>query len=421
MKNDVVQLLAREAFTRPVNGTGDVAHYEYPSSRLQDVGYFILFFFGAAAFCVWTLRIYGRFLTKQYGWDDLFITLAMALSVAETVCSYYSMRLNFIGIHRYEIPPQADFVLGQRWGFVIQVLYVPILALVKTSVLLFLLRLGGQKQRVRLAIISLLTFNICQMVAMFVGCILQCTPIRYFWLSMLPGDAKPQGSCVNQSVFYIASAALTIFTDILVLMLPFWIFLGLSLPFKVRAAIIGVFALGAVVTAMSILRLAWLVEINYYQDVADPNVDFSYDIRFTYSAVETNLAIMTASVPALRPLFLKWFPNFFSGARSSGNQYTYAEEGFGNSTGTAKRSRGGTGVRNSIHGAFPLKDMRGRSEIRSHSPTISEEEIMTPNGILKTSEVAVQYGDIVPPTHLRDDSDTASSRFGHDTHVNGRF
>lgn len=165
---------------------------------------------------------------------------------------------------------------------------------------------------------------------------------------------------------------------------------------------------------MSILRLAWIVETSYFLDPTSPTYDPTYDIRFTYSAVETNLAIITASAPALRPLFLKWFPRFFSALKSSSNKYS--KDQYGRSTGTTtKRSRAGTGGPLSSHhhhhaNAFPLKDMKGaRSEIRGHSPTNSEEEIMTYNGILKTSEVAVHYGDREAKDAEREG---AASRFG---------
>ncbi|KAK7430393.1 hypothetical protein QQZ08_003141 [Neonectria magnoliae] len=346
MRHELVVSLAQEVYARATDDDAGSGNYAYPYSRLQHIGFFILFFFPALALFIWSLRMYGRFSTKQYGF-------------------------------------------GQQWNYIIQILYNPILAIVKTSVLLFLLRLGGQKKQVRLAIISLLAFNGALMVTIFIVCVFQCTPVNYFW--MRASTVKHEGTCVDTTAFYVATASLTILTDILVVLLPFWIFLGLKLPLKVRAAIIGVFALGAIVTVMSILRLAWIVETSYYVDPTSPDYDPTYDIRFTYSAVETNLAIITASAPALRPLFLKWFPRFFSALQSSGAKYS--KDQYGRST-TAKRSRSGTNIRSNHHnGPFPLKDIKGRSEIRSHSPTNSEEEIMTYNGILKTSEVAVHYAD----------------------------
>lgn len=125
--------------------------------------------------------------------------------------------------------------------------------------------------------------------------------------------------------------------------------------------------------------------------------DYSYDIRFTYSAVETNLAIITASGPALRPLFMVWFPRFFSSLRGTSNQnYRYRDGPYAlNDTGNANKSSGnGNGSKGDhLYGtsSFALRDMKRRTEIRGHSPTTSEEEIMTFNGIVRTTEVDIQF------------------------------
>ena len=41
------------------------------------------------------------------------------------------------------------------------------------------------------------------------------------------------------------------------------------------------------------------------------NADPTYNIGFVTSAIETNLALITASAPALMPLLKAWFPNVF--------------------------------------------------------------------------------------------------------------
>lgn len=130
------------------------------------------------------------------------------------------------------------------WNFIGQILYNPILAIVKSSVLLFMLRLGGHRREVRLTIHALNVFNIALAIGIFVTVIFQCTPVSFFWVRMT--DPTAQGTCVNTSVFYVATAALTILTDLMVLAFPFWIFMGLKLALRVRLALIGVFALGAV-------------------------------------------------------------------------------------------------------------------------------------------------------------------------------
>ncbi|KAK1990362.1 CFEM domain-containing protein [Colletotrichum falcatum] len=367
--------------------------YPYPYSSLQHAGFFILFFFPIVALVIVALRVYSRVTTKQFGWDDALICVAMADSLAETVASYFTMRYSFLGVHVYDIPLEADPRIGSLWAYIIQILYNPILALVKTSMLLFLLRLSGQKRSVRYTIIGLNVFNIVLMIAIFVTVIFQCQPISYFW-EKAGRDPPKDGKCIDTNAFYISTAALTILTDIMFLALPFWIFLGLKMPGRVKIALLFVFALGAVVTVVSILRLLWLIEISYHLNTQDP----TYDIRFTYSAVETNLAIITASAPALRGLFRRWFPNFFASLKSS-SKGVY---GYGRSAERTRKSRlGGTTTTttttttggSTVSEAFKLKSMKGRSEIRSHSPTTSEEEIMTFDGIMRTTEVDVVYAD----------------------------
>ncbi|KAK1983122.1 CFEM domain-containing protein [Colletotrichum cereale] len=363
--------------------------YPYPYSHLQHIGFFVLFLFPTVALIVVALRVYSRVITKQFGWDDGLICFAMAESVAETIASYFGMRYLFLGVHVYDIPLEADTRLGGLWNYIIQLLYNPILALVKTSVLMFLLRLSGQKRSVRYSIIGLNVFNIALMVAIFVTVVFQCQPISYYWEKAGRNPPK-DGKCIDMNAFYVSTAALTILTDVLSLALPFWIFLGLKMPSRVKIALLAVFALGLVVTVISVLRLATLIEILYHPNLEDP----TYDIRFTYSAVETNLAIIAASAPALRGLFLRWFPSFFASLKNS-----YGRYGYGRSADPAKKSRMTTTATTSHRpDAFQLRSMKGRSEIRSHSPTMSEEEIMTYDGIMRTTEVDVVYGDQRDPT-----------------------
>ncbi|KAI5918551.1 CFEM domain-containing protein [Camillea tinctor] len=369
----------------------------YPYSPLQQGGFFILFFFPSIALIVVVLRVYGRLKARQFGWDDVLICMAMVFSIAETGCSYMGMRTTYFGVHIYDIPPTADRSLGMKWNYLIQILYNPILALVKSSVLMFLLRIGGQQRKIRYSIHSLNVFNIGLMIAISVTVIFQCSPIPYFWEQIR--DPTLEGTCVDTGAFYIATAGLTIFTDVLVLMLPFWIFMGLKMSVKLKVAIMAVFLLGAIVTIVSILRLLWIIEVSLYPMAPDG----TYDIRFTYSAVETNLAIITASGPALRPLFIVWFPRLFSSIRGTSNQ-NYRFERNRYATGGSRRS-----TRSGVHASssrgdhtygttsFALKDIKGRSDVRPRSLTTSEEEIITSKGIIRTTEVDIEYGSR-PPT-----------------------
>ncbi|RDW85700.1 hypothetical protein BP5796_04025 [Coleophoma crateriformis] len=313
--------------------------------------------------------------------------VAMLMSIGETYTTWKYMETNFVGIHFADIPVGYDPVPGLQYNYAVQILYNPILAIVKTSLLLFLGRLAGQKKGLRNTIWGLNILNLLMMVSIFIVVVFQCWPISYNW------DLSLKGKCVQQGAFYVATSALTLFTDILVLLIPFWIVKDLKMPRKTKAAVIGIFLLGFIVTVIGIARLVIIAQ-GFFPSGA-VNSDPTYNIGFTTSAMETNVAIITANAPALKPLFKKWFPRLFS---SNGNPYSsgpYAGAGssaYGIRKSVRATHTGGAGLR-SGHGGFVLKDMKGRSEIRSTNRGDSEEEIMTFDGIVKTTDVSVRYMD----------------------------
>lgn len=127
------------------------------------------------------------------------------------------------------------------WFYLAQLFYNPILALVKASVLCFLLRLGGQKPGVRNAIYFLNTFNALQAIAIFLVATLQCLPIEANWDAAVKAD--PNTKCIDNS-FHVTISSITILTDIAVIALPFWIFLGLKMPRAAKVAVLGIFTMG---------------------------------------------------------------------------------------------------------------------------------------------------------------------------------
>lgn len=148
------------------------------------------------------------------------------------------IKLSYIG-WRMEDVPEFDPAPGKWWFYLAQLFYNPVLALVKASVLVFLLRLGSHQRWVRWFIYGLNTFNALQAIAVFLVALLQCIPISANWDAAAMATAK----CVDVS-FHVTISCLTIFTDILVLIIPFWIFLGLKMPKAAKVALMGVFTLG---------------------------------------------------------------------------------------------------------------------------------------------------------------------------------
>ena len=148
------------------------------------------------------------------------------------------IKLSYIGWEAKDVP-EFDPAPGRWWFYLAQLFYNPVLALVKASILVFLLRLGSHQRWIRWFIYGLNTFNALQAIAVFLVALLQCIPISANWDS----EAAATATCVDTS-FHVAISCLTILTDIIVLVLPFWIFLGLKMPMPAKIALMGVFTLG---------------------------------------------------------------------------------------------------------------------------------------------------------------------------------
>jgi hypothetical protein len=150
------------------------------------------------------------------------------------------IKLAYFGWHQVDVPPY-DPTPGMWWFYLAQLFYNPILAFVKASVLCFLLRLGGQKPGVKYAIYFLNTFNGLQAVAIFLVAALQCLPVSANWDMAVKAD--PNTKCIDNS-FHVIISCITILTDLAVIILPFWIFLGLKMPRGAKVAVLGIFMLG---------------------------------------------------------------------------------------------------------------------------------------------------------------------------------
>ncbi|KAI8635087.1 hypothetical protein F5Y19DRAFT_411558 [Xylariaceae sp. FL1651] len=362
-----------------------------PTPPLQAAALFINFFLPALAVIAVFLRAYARITMRQLAIDDYLLFLALLSALAMVVPFYFYIKLNYFGWHAVDVP-KFDPAPGLWWFYLAQIFYNPVLALVKASILMFLLRLGGHRRRVRYFIYGLLTFNTLQAIAVFIVAVFQCTPISANWDLKVRATAR----CINPC-FHVIISSITIITDLLVLAIPFWIFLGLKLPLAARLAVISIFATGLAVTIIGIVRLVDIYKLFFVP--ADPHKDPYYDIGVTLNAVEINLAIVSAAGPALRPLFRQWFPRLFGGSTDKYPKELY-DDGSQPKYGKGTLRTGGRGPNDGGlahgHGGIALKNMSrsGRAqhtEIRSVSPSGSEEEIMTSNGIMRTTDVRVQY------------------------------
>lgn len=150
------------------------------------------------------------------------------------------IKTGYWGIHDRDVPPNVPSNLGVFWIFVNGLLYNPTFALVKISALIFILRLGDVKKRVRVAGRAIIVINMVIMTTFFPLLLFQCSPVNAAWMSV-PGSSCP----VRKDGLQFALGTTNILTDFLTLSIPFILFLNLKVNKRVRNALLAVFLLGA--------------------------------------------------------------------------------------------------------------------------------------------------------------------------------
>ncbi|KAL4801863.1 hypothetical protein BDV18DRAFT_148297 [Aspergillus unguis] len=274
------------------------------------------------------LRSCSRWLSRAIGWDDALLLLAYLLAVGEAATSWLFTKLSWQGYHIWDIPPQSidEQINAEKVDLANQLLYNPILALVRASLILFLFRLGDTRRIVRWNLIAIFWVNLGLLISIFLADLLQCSPLHYAYdapamdlaaQQETGDDSAKGGSCIHEVQFFLASASLSIVTDIWLLCIPSVIVRRLQMSRRKKMAVIAVLSMGAIVTLVAIARLV------IYAYRFQPDRDSTYNIGHTMSSIEVNVAIMTASATSFPVLFKRIAPRSWStDQRPSSNNRT---------------------------------------------------------------------------------------------------
>ncbi|KAH7333359.1 hypothetical protein BKA65DRAFT_539013 [Rhexocercosporidium sp. MPI-PUGE-AT-0058] len=299
----------------------------------------IISIFSAISTFFMVLRVWSRVIAWKEDrswdplivWSDVLLMIAYLLAAAEV---YFVITYTFItwqGYHKADIPKLSveQIIRGQKYNLANQLLYNPILSLVKASVMLFLLRIGNTKKCVKYALYFAQALNLGLAIAIFFADAFQCTPVRYMYekvkmdaeaRKVAGADAKGQvdgvtifgGTCIDQIQFFLVSAGLVVMTDVITLIIPTAIVWDLQMPLRRKFIAIGMLSVGFIVTGTSIARL-----VIYHWRFSPDNTDASYQIGYTISSAEANLAIACGAIPCLGPLMKRIAPTIFKSTNES--------------------------------------------------------------------------------------------------------
>ncbi|TEA11261.1 Satratoxin biosynthesis SC1 cluster protein 4 [Colletotrichum sidae] len=238
------------------------------------------------------LRCLARLLvTRQLWWDDWTALMALFFLFVSCACGFASAELGF-GLHYWNIEPGKGKTILQLF-YVMQMIYIFVQFFAKASICCFFARVFIDRQfhlYIRAFVIFMMTAA-----TMFLFLVMfQCLPIQSIW------DRTVEGHCLSLSGIGFGGAALSIFEDLVLFIMPIPELLKLQLGPKKKLALVFMFGIASVACIASMIRLKYLISYANTFDSTWDNVDV-----VLWSSIELNLAIVCGSLPALRPLFKK--------------------------------------------------------------------------------------------------------------------
>ncbi|EKJ74894.1 hypothetical protein NXS19_008599 [Fusarium pseudograminearum] len=263
------------------------------------------------------LRLYSRHLKAQkLWWDDYVILFSMAWNLV-VVGFIFAMHSCGMGLHADKVPLD-QIVMMAKWLVVAEVLYAWNLGWTKLSLLLMYYRIFRVPYFKKMAWI-VGTFVFAWVITITFLFIFICVPVAKLWYPTLPGH------CINQVGTWIANAASTIFTDVVILCLPIPPIWKLQLGRSEKLGLTAAFAIGSFVVFASSYRTSVLFT---YSD-KDPSYTLAPTVGWT--EIEMSAGIVSANLPTMLPVLrivakftgLSSFASTIrSGQRSKGEQST---------------------------------------------------------------------------------------------------
>lgn len=168
---------------------------------------------------------------------------------------------------------------------------------------------------IKIAVYVVAVVVTCWGVAVLLIICLQCIPLRGFW------DKTIQATCgVDDYKFFIGNSIPNILTDFALLSIPIRPVWKLQVAKSQKVTLTLMFLMGGFVTATSITRLVYLMNL----DLKSPDFTWNFGVTQIWTCVELHAAIISACLPCLRPIISLFLPSFvqgFSTQRSGRNAY----------------------------------------------------------------------------------------------------
>ncbi|KAK6355474.1 hypothetical protein TWF696_004571 [Orbilia brochopaga] len=275
------------------------------------------------------LRVWSReVLVMRLMIDDWFMIVGFLLTVAYGVIAVVHANLLVPAVALWDMSWNT-YSQTQMYQTILSLIYPAPLFFIKTSLLLFYLRLcpsypSEARSVFRTSIFATFFFILTTSVVNFFVVLLQCDRIAYW------EEEVTTGCKLDARMVQVAIGAVGVVTDLILWMMPLPLVWRLDLGKREKFLAIITFGLGALACVVSAFRLRAIQMFGYLRDGKELSTSVS-----VLSVIELNLAIICSSAPAIRALIIHYAPrilNVYSPSRNRPHSSAIKELKGSNST-----------------------------------------------------------------------------------------
>ncbi|KAE8384791.1 hypothetical protein BDV23DRAFT_191323 [Aspergillus alliaceus] len=189
--------------------------------------------------------------------------------------------------------------LGAWTVYVTMVMYGPTAYLTKVSLLWIMTRVFSPFRKAVTFIYIFLAIMLAYYIPAVIVKIRICYPIAKFWLPGRPG------SCLDQRAIIMADAVVSVVSDLIILILPLPLTLGLQLPMWKKMRVMGILGAGGLACASSIIRLILIVYTGQSKDETRAFMRINM-----FGNAEIAIGVICACLPALSAILSRVYHEY---------------------------------------------------------------------------------------------------------------
>ncbi|KAI6767569.1 hypothetical protein HG530_005578 [Fusarium avenaceum] len=226
--------------------------------------------------------------------EDVYWTLNIVITV---LCVFFTSVFFFVRVYvkrtiSRNIGIEDLTSLTIQWFYASTVVYIPAAFFTKATILFLMARVFAVEPRVAKGIRIFIWALLVAYIPIQILRIVNCYPIRTYW-----DPTVRNAHCLNQRKIFFSDLALSIVTDLIILLVPIPLTWRLTLSVGKRIKIVLLLGAGGIATALTLFRVAKAVDFLNSDDIT---VDYTPISILT--ALEITIGFVCACLPSLNLL-----------------------------------------------------------------------------------------------------------------------